>query len=223
MASKNVSVKLDFFMQTQELVNWCWASVGTSIALFYEKDSGWTQCKCVAVALEGNNSPCCPPNPESSCNKGYYLVSPDLLGGPNNPHRVGSLVSTGTSDFKCPIVHYPISFEAIRESIDKKEILAFNIQSNQEVQIPGGKSIKISHFLTISGYEIINGEYYVVINDTTDQSMDRVNASIMRYGDFLKSYNLGTYLCSVEYSYFTVRNVVQAPPVNIPQHENQSR
>jgi hypothetical protein len=43
--------RLDFTMQHQQQTNWCWAAVSTSVALFYDPVSTWTQCA-VASAKE---------------------------------------------------------------------------------------------------------------------------------------------------------------------------
>ena len=42
-----VSKKLNFCMETQQMDCWCWLAVGTSIALFYDQNSAWTQCQCL--------------------------------------------------------------------------------------------------------------------------------------------------------------------------------
>ena len=36
--------RLDFSMHHQQQTNWCWAAVSTSVALFFNPSSGWTQC-----------------------------------------------------------------------------------------------------------------------------------------------------------------------------------
>lgn len=39
-----------FSMQHQQQSNWCWAATATSVALFYQPASGWTQCQVASSA-----------------------------------------------------------------------------------------------------------------------------------------------------------------------------
>jgi hypothetical protein len=64
---------LNFKMQDQLQDQWCWAAVSTSISLFYDLNSPWTQCKIVNKFLE--KTECCKANnaSSSSCNQPWYL------------------------------------------------------------------------------------------------------------------------------------------------------
>src|SRR5204863_1759343 len=82
--------RLDFSMQHQQQTNWCWAAVSTSVALFFNPSSGWTQC---AVANgELNRNDCCGAGASGPCNVYGYLDTALT--------RVGHLdhKATGTSD-----------------------------------------------------------------------------------------------------------------------------
>ena len=64
---------LVFDMQHQLQDNWCWAAVSTSISIYFDENSGWTQCKMVNQALE--ETTCCNANSASTdtCNRQWYL------------------------------------------------------------------------------------------------------------------------------------------------------
>lgn len=65
--------RLDFAMQHQQQTNWCWAAVSTSVALFYDAASTWTQC---AVANgELGRSDCCGTGASGPCNVYGFLGS----------------------------------------------------------------------------------------------------------------------------------------------------
>jgi hypothetical protein len=65
--------RLDFAMQHQQQTNWCWAAVSTSVALFYDPASTWTQC---AVANgELNRNDCCGTGASGPCNVYGFLDS----------------------------------------------------------------------------------------------------------------------------------------------------
>lgn len=61
-------IVLDFNMQKQVEDFWCWAATATSVSVFYNSASPWTQCLVAEASLGGN---CCmAPEP---CNKPWYL------------------------------------------------------------------------------------------------------------------------------------------------------
>ena len=65
--------RLDFMMQHQQQTNWCWAAVATSVALYYDPASTWTQC---AVANgELGRTDCCGTGASGPCNVYGYLAS----------------------------------------------------------------------------------------------------------------------------------------------------
>lgn len=45
-------------MQYQQMYNWCWIATATSISLFYDPASTWTQCSLIGAVLQLQ---CCPP------------------------------------------------------------------------------------------------------------------------------------------------------------------
>ena len=59
---------LDFKMQHQLESKWCWAATSTSVTLFYDPASDWTQCK-LANKVKGR-SDCCGSGASGPCNKG---------------------------------------------------------------------------------------------------------------------------------------------------------
>ena len=65
------SKSLAFTMQHQKQTNWCWAAVSTSVSLFYNANSGWTQCSVANSSL--GQSTCCSSPSSSFCNKPWYL------------------------------------------------------------------------------------------------------------------------------------------------------
>jgi hypothetical protein len=62
----------DFFMQTQEQQNWCWAAVSASVAVFFDPQTVWAhQCDVVNAEL-GQNS-CCQSGSSKVCDQPWYL------------------------------------------------------------------------------------------------------------------------------------------------------
>lgn len=64
------NVRLGFNMQRQTQSNWCWAATSTSVSLFYNANSGWTQCGVASAELD---LACCTNPPTSGCNVPWYL------------------------------------------------------------------------------------------------------------------------------------------------------
>ncbi|HTS61032.1 MAG TPA: papain-like cysteine protease family protein [Candidatus Acidoferrales bacterium] len=63
--------ELYFTMQHQQQSNWCWAATATSVALFYEPASGWTQCTVANDEL--GRSDCCGTGASGPCNVYGFL------------------------------------------------------------------------------------------------------------------------------------------------------
>ena len=79
--------RLDFSMQHQQQTNWCWAAVSTSVALFYNPASTWTQC---AVANgELNRNDCCGAGAAGACNV-YGFLGSSLTRVGHLDHQTGS-------------------------------------------------------------------------------------------------------------------------------------
>ncbi|WP_331447405.1 papain-like cysteine protease family protein [Streptomyces xanthochromogenes] len=83
--------RLAFNMQAQTQSNWCWAAVATSIALYYNAASTWTQCT-VANSQTGQTN-CCTPAGASgtACNSQQPLDNPLRIVGHLN-RMVGNRV-----------------------------------------------------------------------------------------------------------------------------------
>jgi hypothetical protein len=60
-----------FDMQRQQQTNWCWAATSTSVAQFYNPNSGWTQC--LAANGETGRSDCCGAGASGPCNVYGFL------------------------------------------------------------------------------------------------------------------------------------------------------
>jgi Papain-like cysteine protease AvrRpt2 len=65
------SRNLDFGMQRQIHSNWCWAAVATSIALYYDPESKWTQCRVANGNLQRRG--CCGKHVSHKCNVTGHL------------------------------------------------------------------------------------------------------------------------------------------------------
>jgi papain like cysteine protease AvrRpt2 len=99
---------LCFTMQHQEQTQWCWSATGTSVALYYNGASGWTQCTLVNAEL--GRTDCCSNPSSASCNVPGTLST--VL------TRVGHLASfTGSST----------SFADLRTEIDNGRPLGVRI------------------------------------------------------------------------------------------------
>jgi peptidoglycan hydrolase-like protein with peptidoglycan-binding domain len=64
-------IDLIFTMQAQQQSNWCWAAVSTSVSLFYDPTSSWTQCKVANAQL--SRTDCCGAGASGPCNVYGYL------------------------------------------------------------------------------------------------------------------------------------------------------
>jgi hypothetical protein len=87
-APKGQSHILDFGMQHQLHSNWCWAAVATSVALFYDPNSQWTQCG-VVNRTKGKRG-CCGKGVSRDCNSiGHLQKTLQLVGHGRRPsyHR----------------------------------------------------------------------------------------------------------------------------------------
>lgn len=69
--AKSRSRNLDFRMQRQMHSNWCWAAVATSVALFYNPKSKWTQCGVAERYLHQRH--CCGKHVNGECNQTGHL------------------------------------------------------------------------------------------------------------------------------------------------------
>ena len=79
--------RLDFAMQHQQQTNWCWAAVATSISLFYDPASTWTQCTVANAELNRND--CCGTGASGACNV-YGFLDTSLTTVGHLDHFTGS-------------------------------------------------------------------------------------------------------------------------------------
>ena len=128
VGAKGLSRNLDFQMQPQMHSNWCWAAVSTSIALFYDPESKWTQCGVANRNLHRRN--CCVKGVNGKCNVTAHLKDALALVGHNE--RPPEAESIGK-----------IPFKQAQSEIDAGRPLAVRTQWR------GGEG---AHFLTIVGY-----------------------------------------------------------------------
>lgn len=128
--------QLAFTMQHQQQTQWCWAAVSTSVSLYYDPSSTWTQCT-VANAELGQTT-CCQNGSSAACNVPWYLNSA--------LQRVGNLnaFSNGAT-----------SFTGVRTEVDGGRPLGVRI----------GWSGGGGHFAVVEGYKPGPGEQRVAIDD----------------------------------------------------------
>ena len=62
---------LCFVMHAQEQTQWCWSATATSVALYYNAVSTWTQCS--LVNAEFGRSDCCTSPASNNCNLPWTL------------------------------------------------------------------------------------------------------------------------------------------------------
>ncbi len=147
MAAKKKKV-LDFTMQPQEQFAWCWAAVGTSCALFYDPNSGWTQCKVASKSIVPAPGNCCGANASGfKCNLPWPLLNKD---------NQGSFVTT---HIPSRFVEGAIPVQTLIEEINKGQLLAYRleIKLDHEIDIIPGPEEKLIpgfwHFVVIAGYQ----------------------------------------------------------------------
>ncbi|MFJ8313780.1 MULTISPECIES: papain-like cysteine protease family protein [unclassified Streptomyces] len=86
--------RLAFVMQHQQQTNWCWAAVSTSISLFYNAGSTWTQCA-VANQQTGQTDCCGAGAGGANCNSQQPLDNPLSIVG-HLDHMVSNKVDFAT-------------------------------------------------------------------------------------------------------------------------------
>ncbi len=67
----DAGVVLNFNMQAQLQSQWCWSAVATSTSLYYDANSGWTQCTLVNAEL--GQTTCCANGATVACNQPWIL------------------------------------------------------------------------------------------------------------------------------------------------------
>ena len=138
VAAEAQSHNLDFRMQRQLHSNWCWAAVATSVAMFYNPKSKWTQCRVANRNLKRRS--CCGKRGRK-CNKiGHLQDSLKLVGHHETP----------------PFLKGRIPFRRAQQEIDAGRPIGVRTQWR------GGE---VGHFITIVGYN--TGLEMLTVEDPT--------------------------------------------------------
>jgi hypothetical protein len=140
--------RLNFQMQHQQQTNWCWAAVSTSVALYYDPASTWTQCTVANGEL--GRSDCCGAGGGTSCNV-YGTLNTALT-------RVGHLDHMDST---------VASFQAVDDEIDGGRPLGIRVAWS------GGGA----HFLSVIGY-LEGATNYVAVDDPIYGKSDLTYATL---------------------------------------------
>jgi len=98
------TINVAFNMQHQLRTYWCWAATATSVSLFYNSLSIWTQCSIAAATL--SNTCCQTPDP---CDKPWYLNEALT--------KTGNFVNYGT----------PLSFSDVEKQLKTGRVIGCRI------------------------------------------------------------------------------------------------
>jgi hypothetical protein len=154
--------RLDFQMQHQQQSNWCWAAVSTSVALYYDAASTWTQCTVANGEL--SRTDCCGTGASTSCNVYGYLNTALT--------RVGHLDRMDSS---------VASFQAVDDEIDAGRPIGIRVAWS------GGGA----HFLAVIGY-LEDDTNYVAVDDPiygkSDLTYDTLKTSYQGSGSWTHTY-----------------------------------
>lgn len=157
--------RIDFEIQRQQHSNWCWAAVATSVACYFDPDSGWCQCRMASrmaklTRLKVKSCGTCghaTPVP-AACNRPWYLEKALALAGriKGNPQPK------------------PLDFSRIRRRIKEGRPICVRILWGQGPD---------AHFVVISGcHRSKSGELWVDVEDPDSGS------STWRFDEFLSNY-----------------------------------
>lgn len=125
-----------FDMQGQQQTNWCWAATSTSVAQFYNPNSGWTQC--LVANGELGRSDCCGAGASGPCNVPWFLDT--------------ALTRVGRLD------HWTGSVATVAEIENE---VTFARPLCLRVAWSGGGA----HFLAIRGHYTVGGTDFVSVDD----------------------------------------------------------
>jgi len=132
--------EIDFSMQPQQQSNWCWAATATSMALFYDPASSWTQCS-VADGVTGYSDCCTTTGAGGHCNVPMALEE--------------ALTKVGHLD------HYNSEFDSLTTIAQiETEMTAARPLGIRFWSEGGG-----AHFLCIRGHNNVDGVNYVSVDD----------------------------------------------------------
>lgn len=151
-------------MQKQQEMAWCWAAVGTSTALFFDPASDWTQCKIVTTSLDLPPDTCCSQPGGLKCNKTYFLEDSTKTEGSFVEAKVDNGFQAGA-----------IAFERLIAEINQNRPVAYRMQLEMMNET-------VFHFVVIIGYENLNDEQMVTVNDPF------FGNSAMPYEEFTQKY-----------------------------------
>ena len=70
-ALASFGVRLEFIMQRQERLNWCWAALSASVAAYYRPSTSWVQCNVAGAVLALPD--CCGVGATGPCNQVWQL------------------------------------------------------------------------------------------------------------------------------------------------------
>ncbi len=157
---------LPFTIQTQMEEVWCWAAVGASCALFYNPNSGWTQCKVVNQTAPAKSGDCC-----SGTDRPSDCVVTGFL---DNINHIGSLDTTHIAN---GFEHGAIPFKKLMEEIDAGRIVPYRVNING-----------LFHFVAISSYQKSTASEIVTVNDPFFGNSD------MEYSVFSSDYKHGGFV-----------------------------
>jgi hypothetical protein len=146
---------LGFHMQHQLRTLWCWAATAVSMALFYRKDTKWTQC--TMVCQQTGLRDCC-----------IDLASKDC----NQPRELGpALRRAGVFDSSNVV---PPTYDVLMAQIEAGRPVAFRISWE------GGGS----HFAVIDGFERVGLKRLSVCDPCTHCDGAKVPFSTLLYGRY---------------------------------------
>jgi Papain-like cysteine protease AvrRpt2 len=155
--------RLALAMQPQLQSQWCWAACATSVSLFYDGASTWTQCSVVNTEL--GQTTCCQDGSTSQCNQPWYLDKALT--------RTGNLASwaAGTT-----------TIAQIRSQV----------ASGRPVGARIGWSGGGGHFVMIAGYRACDPDGYIDVRDpiygSSDVSLATFTSSYHGTGSWTHTY-----------------------------------
>jgi hypothetical protein len=125
------SAILDFRMQSQTQINWCWAAVAASIGDFYDQSMKWTECVVANMFL---NLTCC-------CGEGFGSIVPSECNVPAHlSHVLPNVCFTKRLAHAVPI-------ELCQRQICDGYPIGAHITWH-------GGSVDFGHFVVITGYDL---------------------------------------------------------------------
>lgn len=145
--------ELIFQMERQIFSNWCWAANAVSISKYYFHQAPFTQCKIVCGCLRRTD--CCTYTIPHECNVRYYMDEALRF----------------TSNFMS-IVEEPLPVEPLIGEIENGRVVCARIRWRNGD----------GHFVTIHGYNTVNGEVFVYVADPSGENV------YLRLRDFALNY-----------------------------------